>query len=1020
MNDLSLALLLLLLAFAFASGPAALVWCAVLSHQKRELERKLSGLVASAAPAPHAAEPPVAAPTPTPTPTPWPGGPFVAPEPSSSVEADVSARRQVMRSALERITSSDGAAPSAVASATPEPEAPAISPSSRDGEPPPPPPSPPSPPEPLEVPPLPDARIGWEQLLGVRGAAALGAVVLVLAGLYFFRFSVEHGLLTPPLRVALGTLGGIACLSASETVLRRRFAPLANWMAGAGVALLYAAFWAAAARYGLVPMSVGALLMVLVTATSVTLSIRRRSLPVALLGLLGGFATPLLLSTGSDRPVALFSYLLLLDLALLGVAHARRWPALALMSLLGTVLYQGLWIGERMGPTRLGLGIAVLLVFALVFGVAARVRSGSSERLWRATRAIALAAPFVFALYFGLRAELAPSFVLPGAYLGLLVLGAAWFSARSDSTLVARAAVAAGLGSLGAWLVTHSPTPERAREVLAVTLVVSLLLALIGARSRRGDVVAASIFSLGSVALTWAWSFSQDAGLPLWLLGWSAHAAILLGLSRAERREELEFVALAALGAAASSALWIEAAFRPDGASRVSWLVALALGVLVTGYSVAPPLGSRRLGAKGAIVFFALLALGLGVLPGDLGLTLAERLGGALILGFGMAITALRAESAPALLGSIALTALVETRWILHGSDTRADALVSLAFACASTVALLVWTLLLPARQREQRFTWRAAALTGPAFFFAARHAYVSAFGNDGVALLALAFGSLSFLAALFVRRHAPNDASVRRVAWVWLCAAALSFVSLAVPLELENEWITIGWALEAVALLTLWRKFDHVGLKYAALALLTAVSVRLVANPWVLEYHARAPIPLANWLSYTYLVPAFSCFIAARWLGALEAPRLRRLEQEWLPAQLVPLGARAAAGFGILIVFVWLNLGVIDVFSTRTMLELDFTREPARDLVLSLVWASYALVLLAAGVARRSTGLRAASLALLIATSFKVFLYDLAHLGDLYRVASLVGLAVTLISVSLAYQRFVFRSRPWRLHATS
>ena len=76
-----------------------------------------------------------------------------------------------------------------------------------------------------------------------------------------------------------------------------------------------------------------------------------------IMGLLGGFATPIMLSTGSDRPIALFSYLLVLDGALLFVAHKRRWPALALLSLLGTVAYEGLWIGTRMGGSQLFIGM---------------------------------------------------------------------------------------------------------------------------------------------------------------------------------------------------------------------------------------------------------------------------------------------------------------------------------------------------------------------------------------------------------------------------------------------------------------------------------------------------------------------------------------------------------------------------------------------------------------------------------------------------------------------------------------
>jgi uncharacterized membrane protein len=90
--------------------------------------------------------------------------------------------------------------------------------------------------------------------------------------------------------------------------------------------------------------------------------------------------------------------------------------------------------------------------------------------------------------------------------------------------------------------------------------------------------------------------------------------------------------------------------------------------------------------------------------------------------------------------------------------------------------------------------------------------------------------------------------------------------------------------------------------------------------------------------------------------------------------------------------------------------LDVTFARLPARDLTTSIAWALYALILLGLGVGRRSLALRWASLGLLLVTIAKVFLHDLGELRDLYRVASLLGLAVSLILVSRAYQRFVFR----------
>ncbi len=177
---------------------------------------------------------------------------------------------------------------------------------------------------PVETPPVPDQHdvppappappagpvIEWERWLGVRGAAVLGSVVLALAGLLFFKYSIEHGLVSPTLRVALGTLVGIGCLLGSEK-LRSKYSITSNALAGGGAVVLYAAFWAAKVLYNLIGMEVAFGLMALTTATCCLLAVRRNSLLIALLGLAGGFATPLLLASGSDRPIGLFGYILL-------------------------------------------------------------------------------------------------------------------------------------------------------------------------------------------------------------------------------------------------------------------------------------------------------------------------------------------------------------------------------------------------------------------------------------------------------------------------------------------------------------------------------------------------------------------------------------------------------------------------------------------------------------------------------------------------------------------------------------
>ena len=64
------------------------------------------------------------------------------------------------------------------------------------------------------------------------------------------------------------------------------------------------------------------------------------------------------------------------------------------------------------------------------------------------------------------------------------------------------------------------------------------------------------------------------------------------------------------------------------------------------------------------------------------------------------------------------------------------------------------------------------------------------------------------------------------------MAGAALAFLTVAIPLQLRQQWITIGWALEGAAVAWLYTRIPHRGLLLAAVGLLGAVFVRLALNP--------------------------------------------------------------------------------------------------------------------------------------------------------------------------------------------
>jgi uncharacterized membrane protein len=111
-------------------------------------------------------------------------------------------------------------------------------------------------------------------------------------------------------------------------------------------------------------------------------------------------------------------------------------------------------------------------------------------------------------------------------------------------------------------------------------------------------------------------------------------------------------------------------------------------------------------------------------------------------------------------------------------------------------------------------------------------------------------------------------------------------------------------------------------------------------------------------------------------------------------------------------LLFLLLNIEIADFFATGPTIAFRFGATVSQDLTYTIGWLVFGMGLLAAGIILTSRQARIAAVALIAVTTFKCFLYDLGSLAGLYRVASFVGLAMSLALVSLALQKYVL-SRP-------
>jgi len=247
---------------------------------------------------------------------------------------------------------------------------------------------------------------------------------------------------------------------------------------------------------------------------------------------------------------------------------------------------------------------------------------------------------------------------------------------------------------------------------------------------------------------------------------------------------------------------------------------------------------------------------------------------------------------------------------------------------------------------------------------------------------------------ALFVlmRKRAGDSAQRERFSAIY-GASLLFFITLIFPVQFNREWLTLGWALEGLALVWLNRRAPARWLIAVGSGLLTTSFVRLALNPSVFEYHQRSSIPVLNWYLYTYGTVAVALFAAARLVTKDEFTAFLR---------------GAFCTMGTVLLFLLINIEIADLFATGAFLTFEFSGNFARDMTYSIAWSLFALTMLIVGVRRNVAVVRYAGLALMGITLLKLFLHDLTQLDALFRIGAFIGVAVILIFASWLYQRFL------------
>jgi uncharacterized membrane protein len=222
-----------------------------------------------------------------------------------------------------------------------------------------------------------------EGRVGSQWFNRIGIVAILIGVALFLKFAFDNHWVGAAGRVLIGLVSGAALIAWSERFRSKGYAAFSYSLKAVGSGVLYLSLWAAFSMYHLIPPGVAFTGMILVTAFNAFIAWRQSAELLAVYAIVGAFSTPLLLSTGRNEEVFLFSYLLMMNAATMALLVLKGWNRLLVLSFLGTVGFYWGWYWQFYAPAAFVTTTVFLSLFVLLFAAAtilARQRRSHPEQ----------------------------------------------------------------------------------------------------------------------------------------------------------------------------------------------------------------------------------------------------------------------------------------------------------------------------------------------------------------------------------------------------------------------------------------------------------------------------------------------------------------------------------------------------------------------------------------------------------------------------------------------------------------
>ncbi|MHC4525880.1 MAG: DUF2339 domain-containing protein, partial [Planctomycetota bacterium] len=208
-----------------------------------------------------------------------------------------------------------------------------------------------------------ESKGGLELKLGTTVALIVGVITVIIGVGFFLGYLYDKITFTKEMWISTVAVCGLVAIILGEILRRKNFEIVAKGIAALGFALLYAAVFAGN-HYELFSTEWAFAMSIAVTAAAMAYAVMLDEKLIAFLALLGGYLSPIIISTGHNMPIPLFSYVFVLSAGAIGCAMFRRWRAVNWIAMVGTYLLYTAWFEKFYTPDQVQIGLFWLGLFA--------------------------------------------------------------------------------------------------------------------------------------------------------------------------------------------------------------------------------------------------------------------------------------------------------------------------------------------------------------------------------------------------------------------------------------------------------------------------------------------------------------------------------------------------------------------------------------------------------------------------------------------------------------------------------